>query len=80
MAATIPGTVTISPALPVLTSSDGAILVSRPIGRNSVVTITKQATVSEKIASQGDGAGFSLLFSIVPLVPGGCVNRAVGAE
>jgi hypothetical protein len=45
-----------------------------------VVTITKQATVSEKIASQADGAGLSLLFSIIPLVPGEYVNRAVGAE
>ncbi|MNF03037.1 hypothetical protein D3C80_2022830 [compost metagenome] len=76
----MPGTVTIRPALPVLTSSDGAMLVSRPIGRNSVVTITKQATVSEKIASQADGAGLSLLFSIIPLVPVQGVNRAQGAE
>lgn len=78
-AATMPGMVTISPAVPVLTPSEGAMLVSRPIGRNSVVTMTKQATVSEKIAGHGDDAGLSLLFSIMPLVLGECAGRARGA-
>ena len=78
-AATMPGMVTISPAVPVLTPSEGAMLVSRPIGKNSVVTMTKQATVSEKIAGHGDDAGLSLLFSIMPLFSGECAGRARGA-
>ena len=69
----------VSPAVPVLTPSEGAMLVSRPIGKNSVVTMTKQATVSEKIAGHGDDAGLSLLFSIMPLFSGECAGRARGA-
>ncbi|MNE63994.1 hypothetical protein D3C80_1593780 [compost metagenome] len=56
------------------------MLVSSPMGKNSVVTMTKQATVSEKIASHGDDAGLSLLFNIVALISGEYARRTTAVR
>lgn len=51
-AATRPGMVIISPAMPSETVKSAPIEVSRPIGRISVVTMAKMPIVTETTASQ----------------------------
>jgi len=53
-AATMPGIVTIRPAVPSVTPSEAATSGSTPMGRNSVVTVANEPTASDSTAIQPD--------------------------